>query len=102
MTHSVLKPQKNIKRAPEQRTYTKLVSTLACKPEDNLKVSDDLNLVASDKDIHAEGKEGAGHRRQTNSTLNKVNDPIAVEAESETLNVIHSALKLQGSKDKTP
>ena len=79
---------------------TSFDSVVGSKNENQMKSAPITN---ASKDIeYSPKKEGAGLRRQTDSTLNEVNDPVAIEVKSETVNVIHSALKLQDSKDKTP
>ena len=54
VTHSVLKLQESVDEAPEHRTDTELIPTLEYKPKVNLEDNDDLTLVVSNENIHAE------------------------------------------------
>ena len=52
--HSGLKSQDSIEKAPEQGTDIELIPTLEYRPKVNLEDNDDLTMVVSNENIHAE------------------------------------------------
>ena len=52
--HSVMKLQDSINKAPEQRTDIEMIPTFVCRPKVSLEDNNDLTMVVSNENIHAE------------------------------------------------